>query len=194
MREYIKKLTPITFMLLLAILILPLDAFASEVGMPQFDVSTFASQVFWLVVTFTILFILMWKVALPRVGETLDKRRQKISFDIEKAEQLKVSAEKINLELEETLAAAKSTAQEVIAKANLAIAKDQEKKLNAFMADLDIKTAEAEKRIELARKAAIAGISEVASEATQAVVEKLSGNIVDDKTIAAALDAAAKEA
>ncbi len=193
MSKYIKKLAPMGFVFLLAVFILPLDVFASEVGMPQFDASTFASQVFWLVITFTILFILMWKVALPRVGETLDKRRQKISSDIEKAEQLKVSAEKMKFELEETLTAAKSKAQEVIAKANLAIAKDQEKKINAFMADLDVKTAEAEKRIELARKAAIAGVSEVAGEATQAVVEKLAGNIVDDKTITAALDAVAKE-
>ena len=171
----------------------PAMAIASDVGMPQFDTSTFVSQVFWLVVTFVVLFILMWKVALPRVSEALDNREQKIAADIERAEELKVSAEKVQVELDKALAEARADAQAVIAKANAAIAKDQAKKVATFSADLENKTSEAEKRIEGARKAALASVTEVATEVTQAAVEKLGGKAADGKVVAAALEAAAKE-
>jgi len=176
-----------------AMVTIPSLASASEVGMPQFDSSTFVSQIFWLVVTFAILFILMWKVALPRVSETLDNREQKISFDLKKAEELKVSAEKVQAELNKSMADARADAQAVIAKANASIAKDQEKKIAIFSTDLANKTTEAEMRIEKARKAAIASVNKVASEVTQAIVEKLGGKAADDKTIAAALNTASKE-
>ena len=191
MSKYIEKLAPLAAVVAV---IAPATAFAAgDVGMPQFDTSTFASQIFWLVVTFIILFILMWKVALPRVSETLDNREQKIASDIEKAEELKVSAEKVQIELDKTLADARVDAQGVIAKASAAISKDQDKKVAVFLADLANKTSDAEKRIEDARKAAIASVTEVATEVTQATVEKLGGKAADDKTIAAAFDAVSKE-
>lgn len=190
MSKYIEKLAPLAAV---AVVFAPTIASASEVGMPQFDPSTFVSQVFWLVVTFAILFILMWKVALPRVSETLDNREQKIAADLEKAEELKVGAEKAQVELDKALADARAEAHVVIAKANAAIAKDQDKKIAAFAADLDNKTSEAEARIEDARKAALASVTEVATEVTQAAVEKLGGKAADDKTITAALSAVSKE-
>ncbi len=190
MSKYIEKLAPLAAV---AVVFAPTIASASEVGMPQFDPSTFVSQVFWLVVTFAILFILMWKVALPRVSETLDNREQKIAADLEKAEELKVGAEKAQVELDKALADARAEAHVVIAKANAAIAKDQDKKIATFSADLENKTSEAEARIEDARKAALASVTEVATEVTQAAVEKLGGKAADDKTITAALSAVSKE-
>ena len=188
-----KNLDKLATLATAATVLTPTLAMASDAGMPQFDTSTFVSQVFWLVVTFLILFILMWKVALPRVSEALDNREQKIAADIERAEELKVSAEKVQVELDKALAEARADALAVIAKANAAIAKDQEKKVAAFAADLENKTSEAEKRIEDARKAALASVTEVATEVTQAAVEKLGGKAADDKVVATALEAAAKE-
>ena len=188
-----KNLDKLATLATAATVLTPTLAMASDAGMPQFDTSTFVSQVFWLVVTFLILFILMWKVALPRVSEALDNREQKIAADIERAEELKVSAEKVQVELDKALAEARADALAVIAKANAAIAKDQEKKVATFSADLENKTSEAEKRIEDARKAALASVTEVATEVTQAAVEKLGGKAADDKIVAAALETAAKE-
>ena len=61
--------------------------------MPQLDPSSYASQIFWLVVTFVILYLLMWKVALPRVSALLRERQERIDDDLEKASRLKAEAE-----------------------------------------------------------------------------------------------------
>ena len=193
MNTLINKLIGVGLVAGTAVPSIALAAEGGDVGMPQFDSSTFASQLFWLAVTFAVLFLLMWKVALPRVGDTLAKREQKISGDISKAAELKEEAEKVQADLEKALAEARADAQEVIRKANEAIAKDQDKRIAAFEADLAAKTEEAAGRIDAARKTALEGVREVATEVTTMAVAKIAGADVDDKTVAAALDAVAKE-
>ena len=61
--------------------------------MPQLDIPDYGPQVFWLVVTFVILLILMWSLALPRIGRVLEQRRKHIADDLEQAEKLKTDAE-----------------------------------------------------------------------------------------------------
>ena len=76
----------------------PLSVFAEgqqTAGLPQMDISTFPSQIFWLVVTFSILYIFMWKFVIPNLRITIEERKDKISDDINEAEKLKSEAEEI---------------------------------------------------------------------------------------------------
>jgi len=163
---------------------------ANAAGMPQLDPTSYPSQIFWLAVSFATLFLIMWKVALPRVSETLANRQQKLTGDLEKAEQLKSDAEKVQMDLDQALADARAEAQSVLAKTALEIADAQEKRLEAFNADMARKAEEAEQRISAAREQALASVREVASEVASSVVEKLSGSTADAKTLDKALDAA----
>lgn len=168
-------------------------AVASEGGgLPQLNPSSFPSQIFWLAVTFAILFILMWKVALPRVGDTLSKREQKVSSDLQKAEKLQADAEKAQDDLEKALAESRSKAQAILSKASEEVAAEQAKRLDAFDADMATKAEEAQARIEAAREQALKSVHDVALEVTQASVEKLIGQPVDEATVKKAIDAAAK--
>ena len=163
-------------------------------GMPQLDPTSFPSQIFWLIVSFLILFLLMWKVALPRVGEVIEQRQQKVSADLERAEKLKEEVDQIAAGYEKLLADARADANEEIRKAQDRIKADQDKKLERHDTELTTMLSEAEKRIDDARTAALAEIREVASEAATAAVAKLVGKAPTKKAIDGALDSAGKEA
>ncbi|MDX1737660.1 MAG: ATPase, partial [Alphaproteobacteria bacterium] len=105
-------------------------------GMPQLDPASYPSQIFWLAISFAVLFLVMWKVALPRVGDTLANRQQKLTGDLEKAEQLKADAEKVQEDLDKSLADARAEAQSIMAKTAQEISEAQEKRIAAFNADL----------------------------------------------------------
>ena len=82
--------------------------------MPQLDPSTFAPQLFWLLVTFVLLYLAMWKIALPKIGSILQDRQERIDDDLEKAEKLKQDAEAVREAYEKTVAEGRNKAQETI--------------------------------------------------------------------------------
>lgn len=162
--------------------------------MPQLDFSTYSSQVFWLIITFAVLFILMWKVAIPRVGEVIEAREQKIRADLERAEQLRAEIATTEAAVEEALANARSEAQDVVRKAMDKIAADHAKKQAKLDEELAAKVIEAENSINDARKEALASVREVAQDVASASVEKLTGKAATAKEISSALDAVTKGA
>lgn len=179
-----------TLLRMTAVSAVAMPAAANAAGMPQLDPSSFSNQIFWLAVSFAVLFFIMWKMALPRVGETLANRQQKLSGDIEKAEQLKQDAEKVQADLDQALADARAEAQNIMAKTAQDIAAAQEKRLEAFNADMATQADEAEQRISAAREQALASVREIAGDVASSVVEKLSGSAADAKAVEKALDAA----
>lgn len=172
-------------------------ALAAEDGggasLPQLDTSTFSSQIFWLAVSFAVLFILMWKVALPRVTDVVDSREQKIRADLERAEQLRDEIAKTEEEIAKVLSEARAEAQDIMRKAQDKVAEDHAKKQQKIEADLDQKIAEAEERIAKERSEALASMKQVAEDVVAASVEKLTGSKPDAKAVAAAVQAASKE-
>jgi F-type H+-transporting ATPase subunit b len=155
--------------------------------MPQLDISTYSSQVFWLLVTFVILYFLLWKVALPKVASVLSQRQSKVEQDLNSASQLKQEAEKILADYEAKLAEAKSEAQSVMKQTADQISADAAKKGDALTAKLDKKMREAEARIADAKNAAMANIVEMAGDTVSVATAKLVGVEVSDKDIKAAI-------
>lgn len=162
-------------------------------GMPQLDPSSFPSQIFWLIVSFLVLFLLMWKVALPRVGEVIEQRQQKVSADLERAEKLKAEVDEITAGYEKLLSEARAEANEEIRKAQDRIKAEQDKKLERHDTELAAMLSEAEKRIAAARESALGEIRDVASETAIAAVSKLIGQTPDKKAVDQAVANVAKE-
>ena len=87
--------------------------------MPQLEqIATYPSQVFWLVVTFMVLFVIMWRIAVPRISDALEARQQRIDDNLERAAEIKKEAEAAIEAYEQSLAEARSEAQSAIAEAN----------------------------------------------------------------------------
>jgi F-type H+-transporting ATPase subunit b len=142
---------------------------------PPLDPGTFAPQLFWLAIAFALLYLLLKRLALPRVGEVIEERRERIERDLAKAESLKAETEQALANYERALAEARAKAS--------AIAKDVHAKLTAEVdaerAKLDAqiaeKIADAEARIAQERARAMAGIGSIAGETAGAIVAKLIG-------------------
>lgn len=169
-----------------AVLAAPMIAWAAdakpgakqEPGMPQLDSTWYASQVFWLAVTFIIFLLLCWKVILPKIDRVLEDRNQRIQGDLEQARELRDEADKVLADYEAALADARSKAQAAIREAaNEAQteATDAHQKLGAKLAE---QVSEAEERIAAARTEAVGNVKGVAEDLAKAAAEKLLGSSV----------------
>ncbi len=161
--------------------------------MPQFDPTSFPSQLFWLAVSFITLYVLMSKVALPRIGDILEERQKRISDDLDMAERLKTETEAAIATYEKALAEARSAAQAEIAQVLEANAADAAERHRLLEETLAAKIAESEERIHAARREAMAQVSGIAAEVAAAIVERIADVKTDADSLAPVVDAIAKE-
>ncbi len=147
-------------------------------GFPPFDTATFPSQIFWLVVTFAFLFIVLWRVAGPRINGVITSRRGKIHADI-------ADAQKARGDAEEASAAYQTALHNARTRAN-AMAEENRQKLNAEIAGAKTRAdeeaaaamAQAQERIAATQAQARTHVAEAAQEAVIAIVARLTGESV----------------
>lgn len=163
-------------------------------GMPQLETSTYLGQIFWLILTFGLLYWLLKTRALPRISEVLEARQDRIAADLDKAASLRAEAEAAARKQEEVVAKAHASAQVRIKELQDRLAADAAKRQATLDAELSAKLAEAEARVKAAREAALAEVRGVAVEAAQAAAERLAGLKVGRDVAEAALDSALREA
>lgn len=161
--------------------------------MPQFDPTFFATQVFWLAVAFVILYLLMTRVALPRITEVLEERSNRIADDLEKAATLKQEAEGVIAAYEAAVAKARSQAATVIGVATQEISEISAKRQAEFAADLARQVTAAERRIAAAKNEAKAQIRDIAVGAALDVAVKLTGASPDQAAVGRIVDSVLKE-
>jgi len=162
-------------------------------GLPQLNPDSFASQLFWLFLSFGVFYLLMSRVALPKVRLALEERDRRISSDLEKAEELKREAETILADYEKALSEARSKASALLSEASDKAAKDAAERSAALDDKLNKRLKEAEERIATAKSEALENLRGVAGEAAQAALGKLTGLEATDKQLEAAIDKAMKE-
>ena len=162
-------------------------------GLPQLDPTKFTPQIIWLAISFAILYLLMARVALPRIGSVLEERRYKINDNLQKAETLKTDAEEAAEVYEKALAEARASAQEVIRSAREQSAAKAAKLQAEEHVRLAAEIEAAEGRISQAKEKAAAGIRAVSLEVALAAAVKLAGEKLDPTSLGAAVDAAIEE-
>jgi F-type H+-transporting ATPase subunit b len=157
--------------------------------MPQFDPGVWSPQLIWLAITFTILYLLMAKVALPRVSGVLEEREERIGESLRRAERLKLNAEDAVASYEKAIADVRAKAAGEIRTARELAAQEAAQHHAALSDRLTEKTDAAEARINAARDAAIAGLRDVAIVVANEAVRRLTGRAVEPAAVAAAVDA-----
>ncbi|WP_207486013.1 F0F1 ATP synthase subunit B family protein [Arenibaculum pallidiluteum] len=158
-------------------------------GLPQLDPSTFPPQLVWLAISFAALYLLMSKVALPKVGEIVEQRQDRITSDLEKAQSMRDEAGSVISSYEKAIADARAQAQAAMAKASTEISQSQSARQSAFAADAAVKAKAAEERIAAARDQAVTNVRSVAVEVVQAAAERVAGVRVDASEADAAVGA-----
>jgi F-type H+-transporting ATPase subunit b len=159
--------------LLIAGLAMPMSAQAAGAGLPQLDISTWPSQLFWLVVLFTAGYILMAKFVTPRIGSVLEERRAKLDEDLGKARSASEDAARIRAEYEADLDAARTAAAETAKQAAAEATKQAEASDAKIAKKLAEKVAKSEAKLATARSEAMANLNNVAAEAAMAAVAQL---------------------
>jgi len=155
---------------------------------PPFDPATFGPQLIWLALTFAALYLLMSKIALPRIGEILEVRRDRIEGDLAEAERLRQKTDQAIEAYETELAEAKQKAHGIAEESREAIRKDLDAKRADVEADLAKKMATAESRIQATKSDAMDNVEEIATDTAHALVTNLLGRT----GVKAAKDAVAK--
>ena len=162
------------------------------IGMPQLNFDWYANQIFWLVVTLVVIYLVLSKVALPRIASVLAERHSAISNDLETAERLKQKAVEAEEAYNKALADARAEAGQIVAAAKLDIQKDLDAAIAKADAEISAKSAESESRIGEIRNSALKAVAEVAETTAGAIVKKLMPGIDDKKAIADAVKARMK--
>ena len=144
--------------------------------MPQFDPNSFTPQLFWLLITFAVLFVAMWRYALPRLSNILEDRQTRIDSDLKKAAAIKGEADEVLAEYEKALAEARDKAAASIKQASDRMAAENAKRHEAFGKKLADKTRQAELRIAAAKDEALDGLGAMAAEVAAAATVKLIGS------------------
>jgi F-type H+-transporting ATPase subunit b len=161
-------------------------------GFPPFESSTFASQLVSLVIAFVALYIIVSRIALPRVGALIDARHNRIEGDLAEAQKLKDESEAALKAYEADLAAARSKAQAIGAETREKLNAASEAERKTLEDRLAAKLADAEKTIAATRATAMSNVRGIAADAASAIVQRLTGTTPDGSTVASAVDASLK--
>lgn len=163
----------------------------SAIGMPQLCADWMPNQIFWLVITLVVIFLVLSRIALPRIGGVLAERRGTITNDLAAAEELKQKAVEAEKAYHDALAAAKTEANKIVADARAQIQKELDAATARADAEISAKAAESETRIAEIRAGALDAVTEVAKDTAKELVLALGGK-ADARAVTSAVSARLK--
>jgi len=164
---------------------------ASGPGMPQLDFSTWGNQIFWLVITLVVIYLILSRVALPRIASVLAERQGTITNDIAAAEDLKAKAQEAEAAYDKALIDARAEAGRIVAETKAGIQADLDKAIAIAHTKIAAKAAEGEKVIAEIRAGALDNVKVVAKDTAKEIVAAMGGK-ADAKSITAAVTARMK--
>ena len=162
--------------------------------MPQLDISTFSSQIFWLVVSFTALFLIVWRIGVPKISDILETRQKRIDDNLLRAEEFKRDAEAALKAYEDSLEEVRSEAQAILVEANTLLAEETNAREAELIKALSKRISESEENISNTVDNAIEKISDAAADVAAKAVEQLTGETLGADEVAAAVNTVIKNA
>ena len=156
-------------------------------GFPPFQAQHFPSQLVWLTLTFVLLYVLMSKVALPRIGAILADRSKRIADDLAEAQRLKDQSDAANAAYEKALADARNRAQAIADATRQKQAAEADEAQKRLEAQLQERLAAAERSITATRTSAMGNVRTIAADTAGAIVQRLIGTTPSEQDVAAAV-------
>ena len=160
---------------------------AAEAGMPQLDPTYWASQAFWLILIFTLLYIALSKMFIPKIKQNIDDRENKIKDDLDEAQKLKLIAEERLKEYETIIEDAKKEVQKLIFDSKNKLSLEIQTKKKKIEKEIETEVKKAEYEIENLKKESLKNISAISEEMTLKVIEMMSGEPLNQSSIKAAV-------
>tara|TARA_B100000315_G_scaffold195814_1_gene186797 strand:+ start:256 stop:834 length:579 start_codon:yes stop_codon:yes gene_type:complete len=148
-------------------------AFGSESGMPQLNPEFWAAQIFWLFLIFSILYLIIWKIFLPRITYSIENRKLRIVNDLDEAQKLKEDAEKKLNEYNKIIEESKKDSKKIIEEGKRKLDKDIEDKKNKFNDVIEKEITKAEVEIKDLKKNSMPNIVSIATEITSEIMKQI---------------------
>ena len=179
--------------LIMAIVAIQTNLFAAEAGMPQLDPTYWASQIFWLILVFSVLYISIAKFYLPKIKKNLDDRENKIKEDLDEANNLRKLSEKKLREYEVILENSKKEVTKILLESKNKLDKDIKNKKETMEKEIEIEIAKAQKDILDLKKNSVDSIHSISQEIASNIIEKMSGDKLNESSIKATVEDLAKK-
>ena len=169
------------------------NLFAAEAGMPQLDPKYWASQAFWLILVFTILYISISKFYLPKIKNNLEDRENKIKKDIDDANKFKELSETRLKEYERILENAKREVIKIHLESKNTLDKDIQKKKETIEKEIEKEISKAQKEIIELKKNSISEIQKISENIAASIIENISGDKLNESSIKATVEEVSKK-
>ena len=169
------------------------DLYAAEAGMPQLDPKYWASQAFWLILVFIILYISISKFYLPKIKDNLDNRENKIKEDLENASKFKEQSEAKLKEYEIILENAKKEVSKIHFESKNILDKEIQSKKDMIEKDIEKELVKAQKDITELKKNSISSIQKISENIAANIIENISGEKLNESSIKAAVEDISKK-
>ena len=161
------------FAFCIAIVIRMDHAFGSETGMPQLNPEFWIAQIFWLTLIFSSLYLIIWKIFLPRITYSIENRKSRIVNDLDQAQKLKEGAEKKLKEYNEIIEKTKKEAKKIIEDSKKKLDNDIENKKKKFSEEIEKELLSIEKEIQELKKSSLSSISKIAADASTEIIKQI---------------------
>ena len=169
------------------------DLFSAEAGMPQLNPKYWASQAFWLILVFTILYISIARFYLPKIKKNLDDRENKIKEDLDEANNMKSLSEKKLQEYNIILENSKKEVTKILLESKNTLNKDIKNKKDSMEKEIENEISKAQKEILEMKKNSISSISNISQEIASNIIEKMSGDKLNESSIKAVVEDISKK-
>ncbi len=176
------------FALCIAFVVCVNQAFGSEAGMPQLNPEFWAAQIFWLILTFSSLYLIIWKVFLPKITLSLENRKSRVVNDLDEAQKLKENAEKKLNEYNKIIEESKKEAKKIIEDNKKKLDRDIKNKKHKFNDEIEKELMAAEKEIKDLKKSSISSINNIAAETSAEIIKQIINIEVNKSSVSAIVD------
>jgi len=173
------------FALCIALVIDANQALGSEAGMPQLNPEFWAAQIFWLILIFSILYLAIWKIFLPKITYGIENRKSRVVNDLDEAQKLKENAEKKLNEYNKIIENSKKEAKKIIEDSKKKLDRDIKNKKQKFNDEIEEELKVVEKEIKDLKKSSISNINRIASETTAEVIKQIVNIEVNKSNVSA---------
>ncbi len=179
--------------LLIALVAINTNLYSAEAGMPQLDPTYWASQAFWLILVFTILYISLSKFYLPKIKDNLDNRENKIKEDLDNANKFKEQSEAKLKEYEIILENAKKDVVKIHLESKNNLDKNIQSKKEIIEKEIEKETAKAQKEILELKKNSISSIQNISENIASNIIKNISGEKLNESSIKATVEDISKK-
>jgi F-type H+-transporting ATPase subunit b len=173
------------FALCIAFVVCVNQAFGSEAGMPQLNPEFWAAQIFWLILTFSSLYLIIWKVFLPKITLSIENRKSRVVNDLDEAQKLKENAEKKLNEYNKIIEESKKEAKKIIEDSKKKLDRDIKNKKQQFNDEIEKELMAAEKEIKDLKKSSISNINNIAAETSAEIIKQIINIEVNKSSVSA---------